>query len=120
MAEEVSTRALEIPFRYLKRKKIDVKTLLEDIGVHTERFYDARYRVDWAVFVILLRRIGQSLGGSQALTRIGHEILDIRVLRPLKLIFRLFASLEVVYDFLTTKSGQVLYFSNILGKMERV
>ncbi len=116
MADEVSMQALDAPLRYLKRKGIPLEPLFRDLGVPLSQLRDKRKRLDWSVFVLLNRRISDALGGSEALLRIGHEILSTAVWRPLQMMISLVASPASIYSIMDR--GGKLMFSNITSVVE--
>ncbi len=117
MAGEVSTRALDVPFQYLRQKGIPVEPLVEGFALPGKQFFDKSARIDWPDFVVVCRRIGEALGGRQNLEDIGQMIVSTRVFRPLKIILRAIPVLPTMYRFIAG-SGARSMFSNLQMSVE--
>ncbi|MHB8420059.1 MAG: ATP-binding protein [Myxococcales bacterium] len=116
MPQEVAVTVLDMPFRYLRRKRVPVEPLLEGLGHPARYFFRSRNRIDWSVFVELLRRIGSAVG-ADSLADIGHSFLAGGTWLPLKLIMGTFATPRKLYHWIETR-GSKLLFSNIQSTLE--
>ena len=119
MAGEVSTRALELPFQYLRKKGIPVEPLVEGFSLPAKSFFDKSARIDWPDFVAVCRRIGVAVGGLQNLPQIGQEIASTNVYRPLQIVMRAIPLLPTMYRWIAGRGSRSM-FSNLEMSVEMV
>ncbi|MHB1844600.1 MAG: ATP-binding protein [Deltaproteobacteria bacterium] len=111
MPKDVAVRALELPFKYLARRGVDIEPLLHGLSCPPSTFKRRRDWIDWADFCSLLSRIRDLLGTSEELTEIGHALLATGVWLPLKLIMRTIVRQESLYRWVSDRGTRLMFSS---------
>src|SRR5688500_7772611 len=95
--DEVGCRATRLLLEIAEREGLDVGALVRGLPVTPVHLRDRRRRVDWDVWVALIERVSDLVGGAPGLRRLGAHASDGPELHEFKRIAPMVASARQLY-----------------------